>query len=182
VAIAVGFPDDQRQGRIERMAIRATEVRVAERRYEVWVRSIKPCFAMKARHLFCLLFLLIFTSCYGDRPRPNQEEPLTSPSGKYVLTVPIETAQDSHRYWRVTISDRNGRVLYKDDSRFVGNLNVYWNWDNQDRVWLRNSDDGAVYYWEADITNGWQRHRWDWNENNSLSPPAGLLRTPEVSN
>ena len=164
------------------MAIRATEVRVAERRYEVWVRSIKPCFAMKARHLFCLLFLLIFTSCYGDRSRPNQEEPLTSPSGKYVLTVPIETAQDSHRYWRVTISDRNGRVLYKDDSRFVGNLNVYWNWDNQDRVWLRNSDDGAVYYWEADITNGWQRHRWDWNENNSLSPPAGLLRTPEVSN
>ena len=91
--------------------------------------------------------------------------------------MPIETAQDSHRYWRVTISDSNGRVLYKDDFSFVGNLNVYWSWDQQDRVWLRNSDDGAIYYWEIDGSNVWHKHRWEKNQTDSLSPPANLSQT-----
>ncbi len=91
--------------------------------------------------------------------------------------MPIETAEDSHRYWRVTISDSNGRVRYKDDSSFVGNLNVYWSWDQQDRVWLRDSDDGAIYYWEIDSSDMWHKHRWEKNQNDSLSPPANLSQT-----
>ena len=132
---------------------------------------------MKTKYLFCLLSLLVFTNCFDRQQRRNQVQPLTSPSGKYVLTVPIETAQDSHRYWRVTISDSNGRVLYKDDSSFVGNLNVYWSWDKQDRVWLKNSDDGTIYYLEVDSSNVWHRHRWEKNHNYSLSPPANLSQT-----
>ena len=132
---------------------------------------------MKTKYLFCLLSLLVFTGCFDGQQRRNQDQPLTSPSGKYILTVPIETAQDSHRYWRVTISDSKGRVLYKDDSSFVGNLNVYWSWDQQDRVWLRNSDDGAIYYWEIDSSNVWHKHRWEKNQKDSLSPPASLSQT-----
>jgi hypothetical protein len=131
---------------------------------------------MNTRYLFCLLSLLVFTNCLGPQRR-NQDQPLTSPSGKYILTVPIETAQDSHRYWRLTISDSTGRVMYKDDSPFVGNLNVYWSWDKQDRVWLKNSDDGAIYYWEIDSHDVWHRHRWEKNQNDSLSPPANLSET-----
>lgn len=112
---------------------------------------------MKASHLFCLLSLLVFTNCFDGQQRRNQEQPLASPSGKYVLTVPIEKAANNLHYWRVTISDVNGNVLFKDDSEFVGHLNVYWSWDAHDRVWLNNSDNGYTYYWEQDKKNQWRR-------------------------
>jgi hypothetical protein len=131
---------------------------------------------VKVTHLICVFWLLISTGCGADHPKPNQEQPLTSPSGKYVLTVPIETAQDGHRYWRVTIADASRHVLFKDDSRFVGNLNVYWCWDDRDRVWLTNSDDGSIHFWEADEQNRWRRYQWDEHNPNCLFPPTRLLR------
>lgn len=66
--------------------------------------------------------------------------------------------------WKVTITDPSGNVLYKDDeSRMLGNLNVYWGWDSQDRVWVYNSDDGRIWRWELAQT-GWRKiesHRSD---------------------
>jgi len=57
----------------------------------------------------------------------------------------------------VTITDTNGTVLHKDDaSEMVGNLNVYWGWDSQDRVWVYNSDDGRIWRWEL-ADGGWQK-------------------------
>ena len=125
------------------------------------------------------IFMFVVLLCIGcgtNQPKRNQEQPLTSPSGKYVLTVPIETAQDTHRYWRVTIADTSGHVLFKDDSRFVGNLNVYWCWDNNDRVWLRNSDTGLIYYWELNEQRAWQRYQWEEQNPKCLFPPTRLLR------
>ena len=108
---------------------------------------------------------------------PNQKQHFISPSGRYVLNVPIERdSQDQHLYWRVTISDPKGSVLFKDDSPFVANLNVYWYWDNNDRVWLKNSDNGKIYFWELDNTAKWQRTLWDKETRASLVPP------PELSN
>lgn len=130
---------------------------------------------IKAVHLMCLVLALVDTSCGRNYQNRNQEQPLSSPSGKYVLTVPIETVEDTHRYWRVTITDVNGHLLFKDDSRFVGNLNVYWVWDEHDRVWLRNSDTGFIYYWELDQQSGWQRHQWEQNPN-CLFPPTRLFK------
>jgi hypothetical protein len=86
---------------------------------------------MKVRHIAFVFCVLVLGSCGGEYHKENQEQPVVSPSGKYVLTVPIETAADKIRYWRVTISDVNGNVLFKDDSEFVGRLNVYWSWDAQ---------------------------------------------------
>ena len=58
------------------------------------------------RHLLCLVVVLV-SSCYrADYHKPFQDQPLVSPSGKYVLNVPIEKAADNLHYWRVTISDR----------------------------------------------------------------------------
>ena len=109
------------------------------------------------RFLLCLLVVLL-SGCRGPAyHKPFQDQPLVSPSGKYVLTVPIEKAADDRRYWRVTISDRNGNVLFKDDSEFPARFNVYWTWDNSDRVWLKNSDNGYTYYWEWDNQNHWRR-------------------------
>lgn len=93
---------------------------------------------------------VLLTSC---SQRPNQKQTLKSPSGRYVLTVPIEpnpTRGGSDRWWTVTITDSHGNQLYKDaDSDFAGWLNAYWVWDQADRVWLYNSDDGRVFFWEA---------------------------------
>ena len=66
----------------------------------------------------------------------------------------------------------NGNVLFKDDSEFVGHLNVYWAWDDRDRVWLKNSDDGRIHYWELDDKNSWRRY--EWTEASPVRPPASL--------
>jgi hypothetical protein len=104
------------------------------------------------------------------KPKPNQRTPSASPSGKFVLTVPIEhdAADPAIPFWRVTISDPSGQQLYKDDSKFIGTLNVYWCWDSDDRVWLYNSDDGKVFFWQF-MDGRWQR-----------SPPqAGPVKPPD---
>lgn len=99
---------------------------------------------------------------------PNQVQPMPSPSGKYVLTVPTERNPNyhDHEVWKVTISDTSGEVLYKDNSsECVGWLNAYWAWDNSDRAWLYNSDDGRVYFWESDGTN-WTKMYWGYGKTN----------------
>ena len=97
---------------------------------------------------------------------PNKVQPLPSPSRKYVLTVPIECNPNYKNYkvWKVTISDSNGTVLYKDnESECVGWLNAYWAWDDSDRAWLYNSDDGRVYFWELDGAN-WNKTYWGYGK------------------
>jgi hypothetical protein len=120
-----------------------------------------------------LLLALLCASCSPTAPKPNQRTPSTSPSGKFVLTVPIERDPSDRNlpYWRVTISDATGRQLFKDDSKFIGTLNVYWCCDNADRVWLYNSDDGMIYVWQF-IGGQWQRFASA--EAGSLKPPPEL--------
>ena len=92
--------------------------------------------------------------------KPNQVQGIISPSGKFVLELPIELQTTNPKYagtevWKVSISDSAGTVLYKDEaSTMVGNLNVYWGWDEKDRVWVYNSDDGMIWRWELQ-TNAW---------------------------
>ena len=116
--------------------------------------------------------------------KPNQREPLPSPSGQYVLTVPIE--RSDHRkgpfgygmpFWHVTISGPNGAVLYRDpEDEFHGIHNVYWVWDDQDRVWLYNSDDGGIYFYEC-LDDVWQRQRWG---HGTVGRSAGDIVPPEA--
>ena len=133
------------------------------------------------KHLFLgcsLLLAMFFINCrsYVDTDKPNQKQPFHSPTGKYILRVPIEVdTEDQHRYWRVTITDPNGKLLFKDNSPFVGNLNVYWYWDKDDRVWLENSDDGYVYYWQHDDNGEWKRYDWERGNKEPPQPPAELF-------
>ena len=122
------------------------------------------------RYLTIILAALVITGCGPVAPKPNKRTSSTSPSGKFVLTVPIERDPTDRNlpFWRVTISDTTGKQLYKDDSKFIGTLNVYWCWDSADRVWLYNSDDGAVHFWQL-MDGRWQR-----------SPPeAGTAKPPD---
>jgi hypothetical protein len=90
------------------------------------------------------VLLILVSIVFRPPPEPNRTQGLVSPSGQYTLSVPI--VNDRHR---VTIRDNQGNLEYEDkQSDFVGWLSAYWIWDDQDRVWLYNSDDGRVFCWE----------------------------------
>jgi hypothetical protein len=108
------------------------------------------------------LSAVALSGCAPPAPRRNQVQGTPSTSGKYVLRLPIEAQTTKPQYkgtgvWKVTIADSSGTVLYKDEnSTMVGTLNVYWGWDDQDRVWVYNSDDGRIWRWES-ATDGWKK-------------------------
>ncbi|HRY61722.1 MAG TPA: hypothetical protein P5266_05940, partial [Candidatus Fermentibacter sp.] len=109
----------------------------------------------------------------------NKIQPLFSPDSSLVLTVPQVEDSLGHLFWRITIADTTGAVVYVDtESEFVGNLNVYWKWDPDGRVWLYNSDDGIIHFY-SDEPGRWQ-HAVYGPVGNPLEqglpePPDGLL-------
>jgi hypothetical protein len=93
----------------------------------------------------------------------NHQQGAVSPSGRFVVRVPIERSASVDpkyhglRVWTVSIGDRAGRMLYRDLlSTFAGTRDVYWGWDQQDRVWLYDSDNGRIWLWEID-GGRWQK-------------------------
>jgi hypothetical protein len=103
------------------------------------------------------LGLLGFGALTPRRPDPvNRKQESPSPSGKYVLSVPNADGD----VWKVTIRDAQGNLVYKDEeSTFLNHFGAYWVWDEDDRVWLYNGDDGCVYFWET-IDGVWTKAKW----------------------
>lgn len=123
------------------------------------------------------IFLMLVSCCGPKRiEKHNQKTPLPSPSGEYVLEVGIEKIEDSH-YWMLRIEDREGNPLYVDEDGFPAQFNVYWMWDQADRVWFYNSDDGKVYCWLME-GNQWFRILWGAGRKNlcglDMEPPEEL--------
>lgn len=130
-----------------------------------------------------LIFMLVspFIRTYeSSHQEPNKRQWVISPSGKYVLTVPIERSKVyrgslgfGEPYWYVTISDTNGNIIYRDSEEdFPGRFGTYWIWDEKDRVWIFASDEGVFYY---ECTNGiWTRHYWGESSNDDFAPPESL--------
>lgn len=79
--------------------------------------------------LLILSAILILAGCGKSRTKVNQISPLTSPSGAYVLKMPIERVGRCH-YWSLEIRDTVGNLLYKDkdteEGGFPARFNVYW--------------------------------------------------------
>jgi hypothetical protein len=126
--------------------------------------------------------MLCTTSGKVRDQKPNRLETLTSPSGKYILTVPIERSNNlkgplgfGMPFRHVTISDPNGDVIFRDpDEEFSGVHKVYWIWDVNDRVWLYGSESGSIYYWEYK-ENKWAKSYWG-----DASPWSGVQKDNEV--
>ena len=149
------------------------------------------CLCQKRIHPFVriLLFfipslaLIIFTYLLPEPlGLPNQVQNQKSPSGNYILTVPIEKSiatsnYHGYRVWMVTIRNVNNKIEYKDkESNFLGHFNSYWVWDKDDRVWLYNSDNGNVYFWEK-LNETWEKHHWGQNHTRQISRD---LNPPEI--
>ena len=113
-----------------------------------------------------VLFTLSFLPIQGQQ-KENQRSPVASPNGLYILEVPIE-----NRRWTVKIFDQAHTLLYADaDSNFFGRFNSYWAWDKDSRVWLYNSDNGQIFYWES-VAGQWKKHPYDTDP--TLKPPREM--------
>ena len=126
----------------------------------------------------CIFCACIFGGC-GVKVAENQMQPLPSPSQEYILEVPIEPGVEdpSNTVWRVTIKNWKKQLRYRDmDSTFESEFNVYWCWDDDDRVWLFNSHDDKVYFW-AKLKGLWGKHYWGYSRKNATESP---IEPPET--
>ena len=124
----------------------------------------------------CLPILLSLIS-----PSPfqeaNQKSPTRSPDGTYEARISAPTAG-----WKIKISEVGGKKDWIKQTEFVSHLNIYWAWDADNRFWIRNSDDGSIYFIEK-RKNNWNTARWgnEWEgktEDNiptDIAPPKELL-------
>ncbi len=103
----------------------------------------------------------------------NQNPFLTSPSGKYILSIPVEEPN-----WQITIYDPENRSLYLDESGFTGHAQVYWLWDEYNILWLYDAKTDTVRFWEYK-NDSWNAQKWGSRSQSSsdreLTPPAGLF-------
>ena len=124
---------------------------------------------------FILLFIFIlpFTRV---KQLPNRQQHLRSPSGKYVLNVPVKRIKQKllsfgDPYRIVTISDRNEEVIYQDkEETFPAWFGTYWVWDKQDRAWIYGSDAGICFY--ENINGNWIKHHL--GDGMDITPPESL--------
>jgi hypothetical protein len=136
--------------------------------------------------LLVLMLALPFIGIDPDESqKPNQRQPLTSPGGKYVLTVPRERSKEKQGpigfglpFWHVKISDPNRVVLYRDaEESFPGHFSMYWTWDEKDRVWLYDSEGGTVYFYEY-VDENWTKQEWGHGKtgyvDRDIEPPLSL--------
>lgn len=140
--------------------------------------------------VFGTLFAILVPGCRERADKQNQRTPLVSPSGAFVLKMPVERIAEYH-YWRLEIRDTACNLLYKDKEGFPARFNVYWCWDSIDIVWLYNSDDGKVYFYSPQKTTQrspsslgdpdltcWSKHFWGFGRRNEcglpVAPPSSL--------
>lgn len=101
----------------------------------------------------------------------NRQRPALSADGNYTAVV----SAPGH-YWTIEISGTDGSK-FKETTDFVGHLSVYWLWDANGRLWIYNSDDGAVHFWERN-TEFWQHKEWGWGGVKQIAmevqPPSDL--------
>ena len=126
-----------------------------------------------------LVLLLIFPLRIKDpnsERLTNRQQNLVSPSGKYILTVPVKRIKQKSLsfgspFLIVTISDPNGNVIYQDEEQtFPAWFGTYWMWDQQDRMWIFGSDAGTYFY--DNINGNWIKN--DLSEDLGIVPPESL--------
>ena len=139
---------------------------------------------MKRNALLPCLIIALVAGCGKSIQvqKPNQQSPLTSPSGKYVLTMPIEgsQAEQDDAYRQLTIFDGDGNVVYRDRRLPCFTMRrTYWAWDQEDRVWLYNNDDTTVWFWEQ-ADGAWTKNRYGYGRtkeiDREIAPPEKFYK------
>ncbi len=110
--------------------------------------------------------LILLAGC--EKPPANRVLPQRSPDGGYVF--------DFER--GVPVIKEGRRLALRDESApFRKNPDLYWLWDEENRLWVYDDAGKCVCYYEK-TPSGWRRHYWSGkrstNPENDLLPPLGL--------
>lgn len=122
-----------------------------------------------------LIIILLFCCCKKhDNKVYIYDDPLVSPSGKYILEI-LNGYNGIVHYKRFNISsieDRsNPKVIYCSTDTYRINDKLYFAWDdNEDIVWVYSSDIGT-FYWSRVDENEWCKQ-----EKGSKEYPNSLKR------
>lgn len=109
---------------------------------------------------------LLLAGCAA--PPANRVLPQRSPDGRYAF--------DFDR--GIPLIREGRRMALRDEAApFRKGPDLYWLWDEADRLWLYRASDGAVGYYTRDA-EGWRRHVWTGERSarpeRDLLPPLGL--------
>ena len=79
-----------------------------------------------------------FTGC---SVKQNQQSPIESPSGKYELRMPKREVpgRSTPETWQPEVWEKGGDRLLLDITGFDGDDELYWVWDDDDRIWIYSS-------------------------------------------
>jgi len=111
----------------------------------------------------------------ATRP-PNQQNPARSSDGAYEARFSSPSPG-----WDIAIRDLRSKTKWKIETEFLPHLRIYWLWDDANRLWIYNSDDGGVHV--LALENGrWDMRRWGHGHSpdrqsavpDGLAPPASL--------
>lgn len=94
--------------------------------------------------------------------------PVVSPSGKYQLKI-IEETKEGVRYNKFAIlktmdGNSNFKEIYISNRLFRTRDNLYFVWDDNDRVWVYSGDIGT-FFWERRSNDNWQQYAYAENKN-----------------
>ncbi len=127
-----------------------------------------------------LLVVVAVASLAGCGQKASSLAPLPSPNGRFVLNVTLDDSDKSASpLRRVSILDPETQKTHQDPADvFEGAKPVSATWDEDNRPWLHDTNDGAVYFWEQK-DGKWRRTRWGTNDQKEIQrqmePPEGLL-------
>ncbi len=98
---------------------------------------------------------------------------LGSPRSSKFAEVPIVAVPDREfaSWWMPRIVTAEGDDVFVDQQGFPARFNIYWDWDQQDRFWIYNTDDGAVWVYRR-AAEGWGRTCWE--QGLDFEPPASI--------
>ena len=114
------------------------------------------------KKIVCVLFIvMLFSGCGNSKVTYFYDDPIISPSGKYMLEI-LNGYNGIVHYKRFNISSlenkTNPQVIYCSTDTYRTNDKLYFVWDDaEDIVWVYSADMGT-FYWSQDSDNNWHKY------------------------
>ena len=122
--------------------------------------------------LFPVIVVLVLSAYSSHLPQPiNQQFPAISPSKKYQASF---TSPDDYWHLKITGTDIQS---FEKTTTYIGHFSIYWLWDNDDRLWVYNSDVQFLYFWHF-VDGNWVEAEYglegEKNPSFDFSPPEDV--------
>lgn len=140
------------------------------RRFAERKRCLKP-FPRTLAYLSPVLLLLLAEALLPrGSQKPNHLNPAPSPDGRYEARFSSPAPG-----WDIVVVDKETGKKWKEETSFMPHFQIYWRWDESNRLWVYNSDDAGVHFLEPS-TGEWMLRQW--GSSHRAEPGMGPLAPP----